>query len=168
MQATTPPPHPIPRLPAALLPPVVLAALLLLAPGIRALAAQTVPDPPEAADSVVVVVSAESPVAELPRMRLADIYLGRVSRFPDGRPAVPIDQSPGSRARDAFYETYLGRSGSEIKAHWSKLVFTGRGRPPRDVADGEAVKELVADNPGVLGYLSLGMVDESVRIVRIH
>lgn len=152
--------------PAALrtLLPALLAALLLpVATGATGATAQAA-----APDTVVVVVSADSPVEEIPRLHLADIYLGRTSRFPDGDPAVPIDLAPGSEAREAFYETYLGRSPAEIKAHWSKVVFTGRGRPPRDVPDAAAMKEAVAGNPRAVGYLPRRAVDGTVRVVEVR
>lgn len=119
------------------------------------------------ADTVVVVVSSESPLEEISRLHLSDLYLGRTSRFPDGQPAETVDQEPGSRVRRAFYETYLGRSQSEIKAHWSKAVFTGRGRPPPDVEDGQAMKETLAGNPRAIGYIDRSLVDGSVRVVRV-
>lgn len=152
----------------ALVPLVALAPLLIPAPALPGPAARTEAEPPETADSVVVVVSTENPVTEIRRLRLADIYMGRASHFPDGPPVVPIDQAPGSPDREAFYGTYLGRSPAEIKAHWSKLVFTGRGRPPRDVPSGKEVKELVAENPRAIGYVHVGLVDESIRIVRVR
>lgn len=121
-----------------------------------------------APDSVVVVVSAESPIVEMSRLHLADLYLGRTNRFPDGLPAVPIDQRPESPARQVFYEQYLDRTAAEIKAHWSKLIFTGRGRPPQYVASGEAVKERLARDPSAVGYVDVRLVDESLRVVRLR
>lgn len=149
--------------------PVLLAltALLLLAPGRAARAVSSPGGDAGKADTVVVVVSAESPVEEISRARLADIYLGRKSRFPGGQEAVPIDQAEDSPVRKTFYETFLGRSPAEVKAHWSKMIFTGRGRPPRDVPDGEAVKEIVADDRRAIGYLDHSLVDGSVRVVKV-
>ena len=56
----------------------------------------------EATESVVAVVSSRSGAAALSRSQVADIFLGKASRFPDGRPAVPIDQVEGSDARNEF------------------------------------------------------------------
>lgn len=116
---------------------------------------------------VVVVVSADSPLHALSRSELADIFLGRTARFPDGRAAVPLDQRDGSPARDEFYVAYLGRSAAQIKAHWSKAIFTGRGSPPRAVPESTRLRELVASNPGSIGYLERDQVDPGLRIVRI-
>lgn len=122
---------------------------------------------PDTADTIVVIVSAESPIVEIPQMHLTDLYLGRVVRLPGGEKARPIDQAPGSGERDAFYEQYLDRSQAQIKAHWSKIIFTGRGRPPKDVPDAEAVKQFVAGDTSAVGYIDTKHVDETVRILRI-
>jgi ABC-type phosphate transport system substrate-binding protein len=117
---------------------------------------------------VVVVVSADSTVDSLSRAELTDIYLGRLNRFPDGSTAVPIDQSERSSAHDEFYSKYLGRTPAQIKAHWSRLIFTGRGQPPRSVRNGDAVLDAIADNPNAIGYVDSQLVDDRLRVVRVE
>ncbi len=117
---------------------------------------------------VVVVVSSQNPVETLSQTELADIYLGRAQRWPGGETVVPIDQTESAPAYEEFYSEYLGRSPAQIKAHWSKLIFTGRGRPPRNVEDSEAMAELIADNPNAIGYIDSGLVDDRLQVVRIE
>jgi ABC-type phosphate transport system substrate-binding protein len=76
---------------------------------------------------VVAVVSAKSTVTALSKTQLEDIFLGRVSHFPNGQRAVPIDQTDGSAAREQFYTRLAGRTPAQMKAYWSKIIFTGRG-----------------------------------------
>jgi hypothetical protein len=45
------------------------------------------------AADVVAVVSSASAVTTLSKAQLTDIFLGKVSRFPDGTLAIPIDSS---------------------------------------------------------------------------
>ena len=120
------------------------------------------------AAEVVVVVSSQNPVKTLSRAQITDIYLGRMNRFPNGNPVEPIDLSESSAMRSEFYSRYLGRSPSQIKAHWSKLIFTGRGQPPPTVSNGDAMAELVAENPNTIGYLSPDFLDERLRVVSIE
>jgi hypothetical protein len=127
----------------------------------------------EAADverslDVVVVVAAASPTAALGRSELADLFLGRVAEFPDGRPAVPIDHREGCPVRAEFNSEYLGRSAAQVKAHWSQVIFTGRGSPPRSVAGDDQLRRLIASDPTAIGYLERRLVDASLRIVRIE
>jgi len=118
-----------------------------------------------AAADVVVIVSSTSAITTLSRAQVTDIFLGKVSRFPNGAPAVPIDQEEGSPARDEFYLTYAGKSQAQVKAHWSKIIFTGRGQPPKSVANSAEVRKLIAANPEAISYIERSAVNGSVRIL---
>lgn len=116
---------------------------------------------------VVVIVSAKSQVVSLNINQVANIFLGRSSRYPSGGEAIPIDQPEDSPLRQEFYAKTARMSPSMLKEHWSKLVFTGRGQPPREAASSDAVKKMVAENPKLLGYIDRSAVDAGVRIVLV-
>jgi ABC-type phosphate transport system substrate-binding protein len=118
-----------------------------------------------AAAEEVAVVSAKSPVTALTKDQVVDIFLGKASHFPDGSPAVPIDQAEGSPARDEFYLKFAGKSPAQVKAHWSKIIFTGRGQPPREVSSSIEEKKRIVENPNAIGYIERAMVDSSVKVL---
>lgn len=122
---------------------------------------------PTALADVVPVVSAKSAVDHLSKKELADIFLGRTSRLPNGEQVVPIDQDEGSPARDQFYETFVGKTSAELRAYWSKIIFTGRGQPPLAVPNGVKERKLIATNPNAIGYLEKSQLDSTVKAVRI-
>lgn len=114
---------------------------------------------------VVVVVSAKSPVTTLSRYQVVDIFLGKSLRFPDGNQAVAVDQVEGSAEREEFYARYAGKSTAQLKAHWSKIIFTGRGHPPPEVVNDIEVKKFLNKNTNAIGYIEQGHVDDSVKIL---
>ena len=114
---------------------------------------------------VVAVVSAKSTVTSLSKAQVADLFLGRTSRFPNGVQAVPIDQADGSAARDEFYAKLVGKTGAQLKAYWAKIIFTGRGQPPPAVSNSVEVKKRLIGNPAAIGYIEQDLVDASVRVV---
>jgi ABC-type phosphate transport system substrate-binding protein len=122
---------------------------------------------PAGAAELVVIVSAKNPVNALRADQVAAIFLGQSVRFPDGVEAVPLDQPLGSQLRDEFYERVAGKTPALLKAHWSKMVFTGRGQPPREASDSAAVRRRVAGNPELIGYIERGALDGSVRPVLV-
>lgn len=124
-------------------------------------------DPVTAAE-VVVVVSAQSPINTLQGRDLEDIFLGRQNQLPNGKPIIPVDQAESRPVRREFYSEYLGRTPAQVKAHWSKLIFTGRGRPPHSVQDGVALADFVAGNPSAIGYIESDYVDDRLRVVVIE
>jgi ABC-type phosphate transport system substrate-binding protein len=114
---------------------------------------------------VVAVVSSKNPLASLSKAQVADIFLGKTARFPDGTLAVPIDREESSATRDEFYATFTGKSPAQIKSHWTKIIFTGRGQPPIAASNSAEVRHLIAANPRAIGYLERSAVDASVKIL---
>jgi ABC-type phosphate transport system substrate-binding protein len=114
---------------------------------------------------VVAVVSSGSPATTLSRNQVADIFLGKLSRLPNGEEVHPIDHAEGSAVRDEFYATFAGKSAAQLKAHWAKIIFTGRGHPPETVSNSIEVKKLLARHPQAIGYIEKSAVDGSVRVL---
>jgi ABC-type phosphate transport system substrate-binding protein len=119
------------------------------------------------AEDVVAVVSSKNSVTSLTTAQVADIFLGKSSRFPDGTQAMPIDQPEDSPVRDRFYAQVTGKSAAQVKAYWSKIIFTGRGQPPVQASNGAEVKKMIAQNPSAIGYIEPALVDDSVRVVAV-
>jgi ABC-type phosphate transport system substrate-binding protein len=134
---------------------------LLLALGLGA-------SPSMASAFVVPVVSAKSTLTTLSENEVADIFLGKLNRLPDGEALTPIDQAEGAEVRDEFYLKFGGRSQAQVKAHWSKVIFTGRGKPPRRVNNSAEVKKLLSENPNAIGYIDSTAVDDSVKVLQIR
>lgn len=114
---------------------------------------------------VVAVVSARSTITALSKNEVAAIFLGKTSRFPDGQAVIPIDQAESSPLRDEFYMKFTGKSPAQLRAHWSKVIFTGRGQPPPEVPNSIEMKKRIAANPVAIGYIERALVDGSVKIL---
>lgn len=117
---------------------------------------------------VVVVVSDSSPVLKLSSIQLTDIYLGRLTHLSGGRPIVPIDQAEQATTHSKFYQQYLGRTPAQIRSHWSRLIFTGRGQPPKAVNNDAAMVEVLSRNANAIGYMDSEAVPEGLRVVDIE
>lgn len=137
---------------------LMLACLLLAGGGIAASAA--------AADFVV-VVSAKNPLTALSAEQVAAIFMSQTGRFPGGDEAVPLDLPFGSPLRDAFYNKVAARTPALMKAYWTKMVFTGRGQPPRELATSVAARRMVADNPAMIAYIDRTALDASVKAIQV-
>lgn len=108
-----------------------------------------------AADLVVII----NPAATAPsKDDVSDLFLGK-------NPAlVPIDMAESSPLRAEFYKKVTGRDLNQIKALWSRVVFTGKGLAPRQLPDAAAVKKAVAADPKAVGYIEKSAVDGSVKV----
>ncbi|WP_448212074.1 phosphate ABC transporter substrate-binding protein [Colwellia sp. MEBiC06753] len=78
------------------------------------------------------------------------IYLGKSKKFPGGGDATPIELKEG-QAKSDFLDAVVGKSESQFKAYWSKLVFTGKGQAPKSFdSDADIIKEVSGD-PTLIG-----------------
>ena len=93
------------------------------------------------------------------------IFLGKSKSFPSGAKVVPINMVESAAVTGEFNEKVLSKSSSQLKAYWSKLVFTGKGTPPTTVdSDAEMIK-LISANPNMIGFIE-GSGDGSVKVVK--
>jgi hypothetical protein len=109
-----------------------------------------------ASDIVVVGNPAAAPMT---KDQVSDVFLGKNQSY------TPIDQAEGAPIRGAFYKQATGRDAAQVKAAWSRLVFSGKAQPPREVADAAAVKKAVAADPKAVGYIDKASVDASVKVL---
>lgn len=114
---------------------------------------------------VAVIVNAKSATASMTADQVASIFLGKTTTLPSGATAVPADQSESSAIRDQFYTKVTGKQAAQVKAAWSRLVFSGKGTPPKELASSAEVKKFVAANPDAIGYIEKSAVDGSVKAV---
>jgi ABC-type phosphate transport system substrate-binding protein len=117
------------------------------------------------ASEMVVVVAVNAPVEALTREQVADLFLGRAKTFPNGSVAIPIDVQDDPLYAD-FHLRLCERTPKQLQAHWAKMVFAGRANPPRNVPL-ESVRNLVAKNPNLIGYLPREALDSSVKTVLV-
>lgn len=115
----------------------------------------------------VVIVSARNPLNALRADQVAAIFMAQNGRFPTGEAAIALDLPLGAPLRNEFYSVMAARSPALMKAYWTKMVFTGRGQPPRELANSAAVRRLVAENPAMIGYIDKSALDASVKSLQV-
>lgn len=118
-----------------------------------------------AGDTLYVVVSAQSEVHELAKKDVLALYTGHTRLFPNGQPAVALDQFRDGPARAAFYQALTGMDIARINSYWARLHFTGQVQPPQVAGDDEAVLARLRADPRALGYLTEEPKSASVRVV---
>ena len=111
----------------------------------------------------VIVNSANS--SALGESEVSRIFLGKMKFFPAGGSAMPVNLPEGSNARNEFEKKVLNKSSSQVKAYWSKLVFTGKGTPPKVVGSDTEMIKMVQSNPAVIGYISDATAADGVTVV---
>lgn len=114
---------------------------------------------------LVVVANPKSGIDRMSREEVVFVFMGRWRQLPSGLPAQPVDSPVDSPEHSAFYRQLVNKNASEIKAYWSRLVFSGGARPPVMPQTREEQIRILAATPGAVSYLERSKVDARVRIV---
>jgi ABC-type phosphate transport system substrate-binding protein len=93
------------------------------------------------------------------------IFLGKAKSFSNGRSAILISASSSDPATDEFNTKVIGKSSSQVKAYWSKILFTGKGTPPQEMDSTQDVVSAVSSNPDAIGYIEAGAATDAVKVV---
>lgn len=97
--------------------------------------------------------------APLTKEQIANIYLGRSLNY------KPVDLPDTSPTRNDFYKKATDRDAAQVKAAWARLMFTGKGQPPKILSSAAEVKKAVAADPQSVGYIDRADVDATVKVV---
>jgi ABC-type phosphate transport system substrate-binding protein len=128
----------------------ILTALLA-----SALAAAALP----ASAEIVVIVNKDNPASRMFSEQASQFFLGKSAMF------TPVDQAEGSKIRADFYQKVADKDPAQVKAIWSKLVFTGKATPPKEYKSNAEVKKAVAEDPKAIGYIDKSAADDSVKVI---
>lgn len=113
---------------------------------------------------IAVIVHLDN-VEKLDKGSIAKIYLGKVKRFSNGKTVLPLDQKSGSEIRVQFLDAVVGKTESQMKAYWSRLIFTGKGVPPQILENDAEVKNTVSRNQDSMGFIDAASVDTTVKVL---
>ena len=115
-----------------------------------------------------VIVNVENDVTKVQRAFLADAFLKKTSRWPDGEVVRPVDLSTDSTVRRRFTQDLLDRSVTSVKHYWQRVLFSGRDVPPPELETEQEVVDYVKSHPGAVGYVSAGADVSGVKVVAVE
>lgn len=110
------------------------------------------------AAEIVVIVNPKNPATRMFSEQAAQFFVGKSALF------TPVEHTEGP-LRTEFSQKVLGKDISQVKAAWSKLVFTGKGTAPKEYATSAEVKKAVAADVNAIGYIEKSAVDDSVKVI---
>lgn len=115
-----------------------------------------------------VIVHRSNPLASITRAELSAIYMKRTRSWSDGREIVPVDQPASSPVREHFSRAVHGKNVAYVTRYWQRLIFSGRGIPPRQLQNDAAVLALVKSSRDAIGYIGGDpQPGEGVRVLAV-
>jgi len=141
-----------------------LAALLVVTLSVA------LPPAPAGRMRLIIIVPASQSVADFSVADLRRIYVGEITRWPNGHRIVPVMLGPASAAADLFLKRVVRLSAIDFAQNWIGVVFRGRAPGPPVVLarSGDAIR-FVATHPDALAFIGdeLSVIEPGVRVATI-
>lgn len=114
---------------------------------------------------IAIIANANDSVSALTQDQAKAIFLKKSLTLPNGQSVEAVDLPEESPLRNEFYEKVAGKTPSQLKAYWAKLVFTGKGTPNETMQSEAGVLGWVSGQTGRVGYVSADKVNSSVKVL---
>jgi ABC-type phosphate transport system substrate-binding protein len=115
-----------------------------------------------------VIVNRANPVNTLTRDEVSSIFMKRTRQWKTGADILPVDQRSTSDQRESFSRTIHDKSVQYVIRYWQRVIFSGRGIPPRELQSDEDVLDLVSTHEGAIGYVSAGVpLPDTVKVIEV-
>jgi ABC-type phosphate transport system substrate-binding protein len=116
-----------------------------------------------------VIVHPANPGNHVTKVVLAGIFRGRNTRWGDGTPIVPVDQSIQSAVRARLVKDVMNETVAAVMAYWARQVSAGGARPPVVKGSDREVIDFVTRTAGSIGYVSPGTaLPDTVKVLRVE
>ena len=110
-----------------------------------------------ARDAIAVIVHPENPIRDLSLTQVQQVFAGKIKSWEElGGPPhsiVLVTREEGSGTREAFQKFVMEKEEISLDA----LVQDSNG----------AIRQVVSNDPNAIGYISLGLVNEKVKALKI-
>jgi len=110
-----------------------------------------------AKDAIAIIVNPKNPVQDLSLDQIRQVFSGNISNWKEvggpSRPIVLVTREEGSGTRESFQKFVMGKEDIDLGA----LVQDSNG----------AVRQVVGSNHDAIGYISLGLVNDQVKALKI-
>lgn len=99
---------------------------------------------------IVIIGNINSPINNLTKQQVQEIYMGRSRELPDGSYVLPFEYP---ELRNHFYTQLTGRPIEQVNAYWARIMFSGQAVQPHKIQDEQALIKIVVDNRSALAYV---------------
>lgn len=115
----------------------------------------------------VVIVNVDNPITVLDHTTLTNIFLRRLTHWPNGETIRPVDRADNSDLRKMFVSDIFNQSMGAVKTYWQQVIFSGNNVPPPELNSDEAVVRYVQTHRGAVGYISSVAASNAVKVITI-
>lgn len=116
------------------------------------------------AQNLAVIVSKDSSITNIEKKELSKIFLAKTRTFQNNEKALAVE-SINKEYQTKFYKEVCNKNEKQLKKYWAKMIFTGRGQPPKKIKTFEELLIFIQNNKNAISYIPFEYVNSNIKIV---
>ena len=115
-----------------------------------------------AEEGLVFIGNGALPKADL--SALQRLYTGRAVSLGEQQ-AIPVNFPAGHPVRERFLATVMGQNEEQYTGYWLVRRYVGKGAPPKELPDVDAMVAYVLATPGAVAYVPAAKVPTGSNVI---
>lgn len=115
---------------------------------------------------VVVIANKNVSETSMTKDKVKNIFLGKIVKWQD-QSRIHFVTLKGDVHKN-FLKEYIGRSETQYKTYWKKILFTGKGSMPKTFKTEQEMTQYVANTEGAVGYINKNTASENVVTISVN
>lgn len=116
------------------------------------------------ANNLAVIVSKHSNINSITKKELSKLFLSKTRKLPNGKKSYLIEMQD-KEIRSKFYEEICNKNDKQLRKYWTKMIFTGRGQPPKKIKSIDEIIEYVENNQNAISYIPSKYVNSTIKTI---
>lgn len=118
--------------------------------------------------SEMIIVNPKVPVTTISPNAVRAMFAMKLLQWPDGQPVRVFVLPDDNLLHRTFCKEVLHVYPYQLRQTWDRLVYSGTGQAPTEVASEEEMLKKVASTPGAMGYARKVKPGDRVRILTVN
>ncbi len=114
---------------------------------------------------IAIIANPASSASELDARTAKKLFLGKIRSVPGMSDITLVGQGDDSPIKAEFTQKITKKKPGKYKAYWSRMIFSGKAVPPKELANDAEVKAYVASHVDAIGYVDANIVDDTVKVL---
>ncbi len=115
---------------------------------------------------VLIIANKNTPVSSINERELRKIFLGKIVKWNNGTP-IHFAILENSDVHRKFLRTYILKSKTQYDNWWQRMLFAGKGYPPKKFETLEALIKYLAETDGAIGYCDERTFLENIKTIEV-
>ena len=116
---------------------------------------------------VLIITHPDVKETSLAKKEIKIIFLGKKVQWQDKSKINAAILVEADLYKD-FLQTYVNKTQNQFTNYWRKMIFTGKGFPPKRFQSSAELIVYVAETPGAIGFIKAGTEVKNVNVINVQ